>query len=864
MVVKACGVLVGLVIAGSFDVAQADFVELVGEWEVPHPTGVAVGPDGAVWVLRADDVVERLGSSPRTIDGLPEYTFALAIDSQGKVIVSSHNQVSPSQVQVFSSNGEWLAGWGSYGSGPGQFRRPLGIALDSEDILYVADHDNERVQRFALDGSYLGEFPTPLPPRGIAVGPDDVVWVLAYGRVDRFSRGGEVLGAWEPYGHPLIHDETLSADVYHVAIDDRGQVYMPLLRGHESLTPRIGADVFGADGAYRYTIGLPAASGMNGRVAFGGEGRVHITDYRANRVYEFGTNGVLVHSSGYEVEFRVDGVAFPASAVFDWAPGTTHTVSVDPQRSGAGFRHEFAGWSDGGEPTHSISSPESGGAAFFANWRSEYELTVTDVPGGEATVESGWHAAGTKFEILALPHPGWVFDGWEGSGLGSESTPKVNPTVRIRMNGPITQTPIFRRWVNLTVTSEGSGHADPAGTTSHLSGLAVSISASAGAFHRFAGWIGTGQGSYTGPDQNVTIVMNASEDVTQHAVFVPDSVTYHYELAISASGTDPFVQTAPATGGPRELHLWVSCAETGLAALEAGVSGSLPVLAFNPANGVFNVATATELRLAVGGCPSSPYRLGSWWVDDRGGELCLVPSVSEGILGVVDCAGLPTISVPGVRGFSSSSVEPCRSASCSGEPAAAAVVARLDATETEGAVRVSWSAVVVRHLAGVHVDRSASAEGPWDRLTMQALRADARGEYVDREVLPGSAYFYRVALVLADGEEEILGPAAVRVARAPSAAAPLETDLRVTTRNPFRGEASFSWATPVSGSVQLGVFDVAGRRVRTLVDAIHAAGVFEAHWDGRDNRGTRVPAGVYFVRLSARDAHVVQRVVLTR
>jgi flagellar hook assembly protein FlgD len=57
------------------------------------------------------------------------------------------------------------------------------------------------------------------------------------------------------------------------------------------------------------------------------------------------------------------------------------------------------------------------------------------------------------------------------------------------------------------------------------------------------------------------------------------------------------------------------------------------------------------------------------------------------------------------------------------------------------------------------------------------------------------------------------------------------------------------------------VFDVDGRRVRTLVDATLGAGPHEARWDGADASGRAVGAGVYFVRLAAAGQAVSRRLV---
>jgi len=50
--------------------------------------------------------------------------------------------------------------------------------------------------------------------------------------------------------------------------------------------------------------------------------------------------------------------------------------------------------------------------------------------------------------------------------------------------------------------------------------------------------------------------------------------------------------------------------------------------------------------------------------------------------------------------------------------------------------------------------------------------------------------------------------------------------------------------------VRLELFDVRGRRLRTLVSGGLAAGTHTAAWDGRTERGERAAAGVYFLRLT--------------
>ncbi|MCB1183784.1 immune inhibitor A [bacterium] len=73
--------------------------------------------------------------------------------------------------------------------------------------------------------------------------------------------------------------------------------------------------------------------------------------------------------------------------------------------------------------------------------------------------------------------------------------------------------------------------------------------------------------------------------------------------------------------------------------------------------------------------------------------------------------------------------------------------------------------------------------------------------------------------------------------------------------NPFNPRATLRYAVPRAGAVELAVYDLQGRRVRTLVAANRAAGEHSTTWDGTDAAGRRVPSGVYFARLRADGGH---------
>jgi hypothetical protein len=70
--------------------------------------------------------------------------------------------------------------------------------------------------------------------------------------------------------------------------------------------------------------------------------------------------------------------------------------------------------------------------------------------------------------------------------------------------------------------------------------------------------------------------------------------------------------------------------------------------------------------------------------------------------------------------------------------------------------------------------------------------------------------------------------------------------------NPGWGRITFALQVPATaGSVRLDIFDVAGHRVRRLLDAALPIGVRQVYWDGRAEDGRTLPAGVYYYGLSS-------------
>ena len=101
-----------------------------------------------------------------------------------------------------------------------------------------------------------------------------------------------------------------------------------------------------------------------------------------------------------------------------------------------------------------------------------------------------------------------------------------------------------------------------------------------------------------------------------------------------------------------------------------------------------------------------------------------------------------------------------------------------------------------------------------------------------------------------------------------TAAPAVESDgsfsLAMPSPNPFESMSAIGYTIASPSAVELGVYNSAGQLVATLVNRHHAPGRYDAQWDGRDQWGTRVASGVYFVRLSSGDDERLRKVVLRR
>ncbi|WP_413576436.1 NHL repeat-containing protein [Bdellovibrio sp. HCB290] len=181
---------------------------------VPNTLGMSMGFDvtgsGEVYVAETSGKVSHYdgtgefvfsyGEDAGTTDDDLSVPVEVAVDSLGRVFVS---ELVTTRIHAFQPNGTSIATVGTSGSGPSQFQQALGIAVSPTNSIYVADGMNNNIQEFTLVGSVYtrvhgfgqvgvvgGEFSTPVH---IVIDENQVLWVADSGnaRVQKLNLSGQ-------------------------------------------------------------------------------------------------------------------------------------------------------------------------------------------------------------------------------------------------------------------------------------------------------------------------------------------------------------------------------------------------------------------------------------------------------------------------------------------------------------------------------------------------------------------------------------------------------------------------------------------------------------------------------------------------
>jgi ABC-type molybdate transport system substrate-binding protein/sugar lactone lactonase YvrE len=146
------------------------------------------------------------------------------------------------RIVKFSKDGKFILQWGSKGTGPGQFREPHTIAMDSHGRVYVGDRMNNRIQIFDQKGTLIDTWRQFGRPSGIYITKDDKIYVTdsesgpdtGAGELSTWKKGIRIGSAKDGTVTAFIEDME-SAKPEHsgaegVGVDAEGNVYGAVVR----------------------------------------------------------------------------------------------------------------------------------------------------------------------------------------------------------------------------------------------------------------------------------------------------------------------------------------------------------------------------------------------------------------------------------------------------------------------------------------------------------------------------------------------------------------------------------------------------------------------------------------------------------
>jgi hypothetical protein len=123
------------------------------------------------------------------------------------------------------------------------------------------------------------------------------------------------------------------------------------------------------------------------------------------------------------------------------------------------------------------------------------------------------------------------------------------------------------------------------------------------------------------------------------------------------------------------------------------------------------------------------------------------------------------------------------------------------------------------------------------------------------EALPGSVAASNLVLHLVAGTQSTVG--------VPGEDTPVALAFYPPRPNPLKGSGTeLRFALPKAAPVSLSIYDAAGRRVASLIDGEWSAGTSAIRWNGRNDAGSAVPAGLYFARFATTGLQKTTRLVI--
>ncbi len=207
-----------------------------GLYKIPH--AIRLDPQGNVWTVDAggSTVIEYTPQGRKVLQidvgGMPERkngfagTTDIAFGPKGRVFIT--DGYANARVLEYTMDGKKVREWGSAGTGPGQFHLPHSIVVDENDVIYVADREGGRIEKFDLEGKFLGEIPGLGRTYSLKLGAHGTLWVGMAPLDEPTGSAGWVVKLDRASGKILGYVPVGKGGLHSVEVDGNGDPMTPV------------------------------------------------------------------------------------------------------------------------------------------------------------------------------------------------------------------------------------------------------------------------------------------------------------------------------------------------------------------------------------------------------------------------------------------------------------------------------------------------------------------------------------------------------------------------------------------------------------------------------------------------------------
>jgi hypothetical protein len=531
--------------------------------------------------------------------------------------------------------------------------------------------------------------------------------------------------------------------------------------------------------------------------------------------------------------------------------GTAVTATPD-------LNYHFVSWSDGVLTPSRTETNVTANVTVTANFALDtYTLTYTAGVGGtiSGVATQAVSHGGNGTPVTAVANPGYHFVAW-GDGVLTATRTETNVTANVTVTANFAANPVVPPIAHLTATQNPTGN--PAGATT---GITLSWDATSNTvevwrvgFGHYPEYSDAGGTEPTAPTTHPPGGSWVLTGVTSPGGIdlVPDR-DFYYFVAYQKDSYDTWSVASAMTSGTLNYHLGdftngttlgvgdnrVNTADVSLLGHHYGISGGdvaeFAYLDVGPTSTLF-----------VNGLPSTDNQ-----IDFE--DLVLVAINYGAVSGPM--VNVKPAAAPAGSGADELALEAPERASM-GATVTARLVLRGAGDLMALATKLKWDPTVVEpvgQVAGEWLTQQSgvafsAAPGAVDAAVLQPRGMSGEGELATVTFRVLSAGDPKIRILSADGRDALNRKVAVTSTVRPIT--PTVTQLALSKPNPFRQTATVSFSLAKGGPMEVTLFSVDGRRVRTLVKGVQEPGEYTLVWDGRDDHGSPVSAGVYFLHLT--------------